>query len=43
MLTLDNDVTDVLPELKGIEILTGFDEETGKPITKKATRRITLR
>ncbi|MCJ1391725.1 hypothetical protein MMC18_004590 [Xylographa bjoerkii] len=43
VLNLDDDVTGILPELKGIEILTGFDKETGKPITKKATKSITLR
>ncbi|MCJ1397015.1 hypothetical protein MMC11_000207 [Xylographa trunciseda] len=43
VLNLDEDVTTILPELKGIEILTGFDTETGKPITTKATKNITLR
>ena len=43
LLSLDADVTDILPELKGIEILSGFDTETGKPITRKTTRSITLR
>ena len=43
VLTLDDDVTNILPELKGMEILTGFDTETGKPVTQKAMRSITLR
>ena len=43
VLNLDDDVTGILPELKDMYILTGFDEETGKPLTRKATRNITLR
>jgi CubicO group peptidase (beta-lactamase class C family) len=45
-LTLDGDVTDILPELKDIEILTGFDQGSdGKdiPILTKNTKPITLR
>lgn len=42
-IALDDDVSEVLYELKDIEILTGFDEDTGKPIMKKAERKITLR
>jgi CubicO group peptidase (beta-lactamase class C family) len=41
-LQLDEDVTPILPELKNIDILKGFDDE-GKPITVKATKMITLR
>ena len=42
LLSLDQDVTDILHELKDIEILTGFDE-AGKPILKKSTKTMTLR
>lgn len=45
-LTLDGDVTGILPELKDIEILTGFDQDSdGKdiPILVKNTKPITLR
>ena len=41
-LTLDDDVSELLPELKDIEILTGFDE-SGKPSLVKAKNKITLR
>jgi len=40
---LDDDVTVLLPELKGREILTGFHEETGEPILIPNTKTITLR
>lgn len=40
---LDDDVTTILPELKGLEILTGFDEGTGKPILISNNKPITLR
>lgn len=40
---LDDDVSNVLTELKDAEILVGFEEETGKPILKKAANKITLR
>lgn len=43
LLRLDDDVTSILHELKDLEILTGFDEESGKPIMKKRTKTITLR
>jgi len=36
-------VTPILLELKDKDILKGFDEKTGKPITVKATKTITLR
>ncbi|MCJ1478909.1 hypothetical protein MMC13_007593 [Lambiella insularis] len=43
VLDLDGDVTRILPELKDLEILTGFDKESGKPTTKKRSNTITLR
>lgn len=42
-LDLDEDVTKILPELKDLKILTGFDEESGEPITKKRSKTITLK
>lgn len=41
--TLDEDVTRLLPELKDIDILKGFEHESEKPILVKATKKITLR
>ncbi len=41
--TLDEDVTRLLPELKDLDILKGFEDETGKPILVKATKKINLR
>lgn len=41
--TLDEDVTRLLSELKDIDILTGFEEGTEKPILVKAKKTITLR
>lgn len=41
--TLDEDVTRLLPELKDIDILKGFEDGTEKPILVKATKKITLR
>ena len=41
--TLDEDVTRLLPELKDIEILKGFEEGTETPILVKSTKKITLR
>jgi CubicO group peptidase (beta-lactamase class C family) len=43
LLNLDDDVATILPELKGREILKGFEEGTGKPILVPSTKRITLR
>ncbi|KAI9047250.1 hypothetical protein LZ554_008703 [Drepanopeziza brunnea f. sp. 'monogermtubi'] len=45
LLSLDEDVTGVLPELKDIQILTGFEEVGGKdsPVLVKNTKTITLR
>jgi CubicO group peptidase (beta-lactamase class C family) len=40
---LDNDVSDILAELREAQILTGFDEGTEKPILKNARDTITLR
>ena len=42
-LALDDDVSTILPEVKKMDILTGFDEETGKPTYTKAKNAITLR
>jgi CubicO group peptidase (beta-lactamase class C family) len=41
--TLDEDVTQILPELSGIEILKGFEGGTEKSILVKSTNKITLR
>ncbi|KAB8304956.1 hypothetical protein EYC80_004273 [Monilinia laxa] len=41
--TLDEDVARLLPELKDLEILQGFDPESGAPRLSKATGYITLR
>lgn len=41
-LSLDTDVSDILPEWKTAEILTGFNEN-GEPQLSKTTPRITLR
>ena len=43
LLSLDMDVTSILPELKGREILKGFEERTEKPILVPNTKKITLR
>jgi len=43
LLNLDDDITEILPEFKDREILTGFDEETQKPILVKRRKKITLR
>jgi CubicO group peptidase (beta-lactamase class C family) len=45
-LKLDEDVTTILPELKGIQILTGFEkgpDGADKPILVPNTKTITLR
>jgi CubicO group peptidase (beta-lactamase class C family) len=42
LIDLDDDVSDVLHELKGAEVLEGFDNE-GKPKLRKAKNKITLR
>lgn len=41
--TLDEDVTRLLPEWKDVEIITGFEEGSDKPILGKNTTPITLR
>lgn len=41
--TLDEDVTRILPEFKDIQILTGFNEESGEPTLIPSTNVITLR
>jgi CubicO group peptidase (beta-lactamase class C family) len=43
LFTLDEDVSRILPEWKDPDIITGFDEGTGKPILVKAKNKITLR
>ncbi|OBT51869.1 hypothetical protein VE04_08000, partial [Pseudogymnoascus sp. 24MN13] len=40
---LDDDVSTILTELKGIQILTGFKEETNEPLLTIAKNKITLR
>ncbi|OBT71565.1 hypothetical protein VF21_09579 [Pseudogymnoascus sp. 05NY08] len=40
---LDDDVSTVLTELKDIQILTGFNEETNEPTFTPAKNKITLR
>jgi CubicO group peptidase (beta-lactamase class C family) len=44
-LSLESDITDFLPELKGLEILTGFKTVEGeeKPVLVPNDRVITLR
>lgn len=43
LLDLDEDVTRILPEVKAMDLLTGFDPETGKPLLQKPTKTMTLR
>jgi CubicO group peptidase (beta-lactamase class C family) len=43
LVDLDEDITRVLPEWKDPQILTGFEEETGKPILKPSKNKMTLR
>ena len=40
---LDDDLGEVLSELKDCEIITGFKEDTEEPILRKAENKITLR
>ncbi|OJD20710.1 hypothetical protein ACJ73_07955 [Blastomyces percursus] len=42
LIALDDDVGKVVPELAELEILEGFEED-GKPIVRKATKKLTLR
>jgi CubicO group peptidase (beta-lactamase class C family) len=41
--TLDESVTRLLPELKGMQIQTGVENGTGTPVFAKAKNKITLR
>ncbi len=43
LVTLDEDITRILPEYKDIKIITGFNEETGEPILIPSTKKLTLR
>ena len=43
LLSLDQDVSSILPELGGVEIITGIEEVTGKPQLKRKTMAISLR
>ena len=42
-LKLDDDVYGILPELESLEIITGIDQEDGKPLLKPRSSHITLR
>jgi hypothetical protein len=42
-LSLDEDISRILPELKHRDILTGFDPKTDKPILIPSTKAMTLR
>ncbi|KAE9365978.1 beta-lactamase/transpeptidase-like protein [Stipitochalara longipes BDJ] len=41
--TLDEDITRLMPELKDIKILKGFDDQSGEPVLVDSTKMITLR
>ena len=43
LLVLDQDVSQLLPEVGKLGILTGFDDVTGQPVTTPLTKHITLR
>ena len=43
LFTLDEDISHILPEWKSPDVLTGFEEKTGEPILRKATKIITPR
>lgn len=43
LISLDEDVTRVLPEWKDPDLLEGFETGSGKPILRKARNMITLR
>jgi CubicO group peptidase (beta-lactamase class C family) len=43
LLNLDDDVTGLLPELKGLKIMTKFDEGDALPTIVENTKPITLR
>lgn len=40
---LDDEVTNLLPELKDLNILRSFDGDSGKPVLEKSKKAITLR
>lgn len=42
LLSLQDDVSTILQEWTSPEILTGFDDATGRPVLKKATKKMTL-
>ena len=42
-LALDDDVSTILPEVKKLDILTGFDDESSKPTYTRPKNAITLR
>lgn len=42
LLTLDGDISEICPEFKGVQILTGFDDD-GKPVLVDNDNPITLR
>lgn len=43
LLSLDDDISSVLPEWKTRQVLVGFEEGTGKPILREAKNTITAR
>jgi CubicO group peptidase (beta-lactamase class C family) len=43
LLSLDDDISNILEEWKTPGILIGFEDDTGKPIVKEAKNKITLR
>ncbi|KAF5332020.1 hypothetical protein D9758_014595 [Tetrapyrgos nigripes] len=43
LVDLDEDITRVLPEWKDRQILTGFEEGTGKPTLRPSEKKMTLR
>ena len=43
LLKLDDDVTGILPELKGLKILKKFDKDDAEPTLVENTKPITLR
>jgi len=43
LISLDEDITRVLPEWKDPNLLEGFEPGSGKPILRKAKNKLTLR
>jgi CubicO group peptidase (beta-lactamase class C family) len=43
LLQLDDDVTEILPELKGLKVLSKFDEGDAEPTLVENTKSITLK